>query len=110
MFTTGGTTNCIGIWRLPCAVLVDPSLLRWLPLRELRSGMSEILKLGIIGDSAILAALEDASINDDSLRDLAINLVPSCIRSKERIVATGHNISLNFGHTVGHCHRVCAFT
>jgi 3-dehydroquinate synthase len=100
--------NSIGAFHQPAAVLVDVSLLESLPARELRAGLAEAIKHGIIADADLFEFLER-----ESARVLAMDrealLVPvrrSC-EIKAAIVAAdeteqGVRANLNYGHTFGH--------
>ncbi|TAJ91403.1 MAG: 3-dehydroquinate synthase [Gammaproteobacteria bacterium] len=100
--------NMIGVFYQPVAVLADTRTLATLPDRELRAGLAEVIKYGIIRDQAFFAWLEE---NLDGLlaRDqgcLAHAIEQSC-RNKAEIVSldeTEQNVRalLNFGHTFGH--------
>ena len=100
--------NMIGAFHQPAAVLSDTDVLASLPARELRAGIAEIIKYGLINDARFFSWLED---NIDGLvqRDaacLAHAIEVSC-RNKARIVAldereSGLRAILNLGHTFGH--------
>ena len=100
--------NMIGAFHQPAAVLSDTDVLASLPARELRAGIAEIIKYGLINDARFFGWLEN---NIDGLvqRDaacLAHAIEVSC-RSKARIVAldereAGLRAILNLGHTFGH--------
>ena len=100
--------NMIGAFHQPVAVLCDTGVLSSLPERELRAGMAEIIKYGLINDAEFFSWLED---NMDGLlqRDaacLAHAIEISC-RNKAGIVArdereSGLRAILNLGHTFGH--------
>ncbi len=100
--------NMIGAFHQPAAVLSDTDVLASLPARELRAGIAEIIKYGLINDARFFGWLED---NIDGLvqRDaacLAHAIEVSC-RNKARIVAldereSGLRAILNLGHTFGH--------
>ena len=100
--------NMIGAFYQPKAVLIDTHLLQSLPERELSAGLAEVIKYGLIADSAFLGWLED---NMDALleRDpeaLAYAIYRSC-EVKAEVVAEdelegGIRAILNFGHTYGH--------
>src|SRR5438270_11215308 len=49
--TTAGK-NLVGAFHPPAAVVVDPQVLVTLPLKELRAGIAEIVKHGVIADEA----------------------------------------------------------
>jgi len=53
-----GRKNYLGTFAPPWAVLVDHSLLATLPLREVRSGLAEAVKVAVLRDGAFFAALE----------------------------------------------------
>jgi 3-dehydroquinate synthase len=89
-------------------VISDTTLLRSLPDRELRAGLSEVVKYGAIFDAHFLGWL-DAHATALLARDdaaLAEAIARSC-EFKADVVARdpyehGHRALLNFGHTFGH--------
>jgi len=103
-----GGKNLIGAFHQPKAVIIDTSVLCSLPLRELRAGMAEIIKYGIICDISFFCWLEQ---NVEKLltlepATLAHAIHRSC-QIKAGIVArdeheNGDRALLNFGHTFGH--------
>lgn len=100
--------NSIGAFHQPRAVLIDMALLRTLPERELRAGLAEVIKHGVIADAALFAYLEanrDAVLRTD-LETLRLPVLRSC-EIKAAIVAEdeteqGRRANLNYGHTFGH--------
>ena len=50
--------NIIGAFHQPSAVLIDMSLLQTLPDRELRAGLAEVIKHGVIADEMLFACME----------------------------------------------------
>ena len=100
--------NMIGAFHQPRLVLADMDTLKTLPERELRSGLAEVIKHGLIRDATFFAWLE-ANIERLLSRD-ARALEHAVLRSveiKAEIVAldereTGLRKVLNFGHTFGH--------
>jgi len=100
--------NTIGAFHQPSAVLIDLTLLRSLPERELRAGLAEAIKHGVIADADLFAHMEDrvtAILNTD-LTALERPVVRSC-EIKAAIVAedereSGVRANLNYGHTFGH--------
>jgi 3-dehydroquinate synthase len=100
--------NLIGAFHQPCAVIADTATLRTLPARELRAGLAEVIKYGLLGDLAFLGWLErelDALLALD-LPALETAVHASCL-AKARIVAAderehGPRALLNLGHTFGH--------
>jgi 3-dehydroquinate synthase len=100
--------NMIGAFHQPRAVLADMGTLKSLPERELRSGLAEVIKHGLIRDAAFFAWLE-ANVerllerDDDALAQAVLRSV----EIKADIVARdehegGLRKVLNFGHTFGH--------
>ena len=51
--------NLVGAFHEPIGVLCDTDLLRTLPVREVRSGLAEIVKCGFIEDPVILDLISD---------------------------------------------------
>ncbi|MCX7569392.1 3-dehydroquinate synthase [Tumebacillus sp. DT12] len=100
--------NVIGAFHQPLCVLYDTQTLRSLPLREMRSGLAEAIKHGVIRDAALFRWIGhslDALLERDDAA-LAELLARSC-RIKAAIVSadereTGERALLNFGHTLGH--------
>ena len=102
----GGVKNVVGAFWQPERVLCDPLFLHTLPSREIKCGLGEILKTGIL-DAAIGAKLW---ANKARLHELAFleEIVADCVRFKARVVAedeteqSGVRKSLNLGHTTAH--------
>jgi shikimate kinase / 3-dehydroquinate synthase len=100
--------NRIGAMHQPSAVVCDTAHLATLPLRELRAGLAEIIKVAAIADVTLFEDLEAAGA--DLLRaDFAgyTELVRRGVVAKMRFVRDDENERgarklLNFGHTVGH--------
>jgi 3-dehydroquinate synthase len=100
--------NMIGAFWQPRAVLIDTTVLKTLPERELRAGIAEVIKYGAIRDAGFFAWLETnmhalLAKNADALSHAILR---SC-EIKAAIVAadereTGERALLNFGHTFGH--------
>ena len=51
--------NLIGAFHAPAAVIADPQLLDTLPRRELRAGLYEVVKYGVIADRPLFDRLVD---------------------------------------------------
>lgn len=100
--------NMIGAFYQPRLVLADTTTLTTLPERELRAGLAEIIKYGLIRDADFLGWLEtnvDALLARDQTA-LTHAIERSC-RNKAEVVAAdeteqGERALLNLGHTFGH--------
>jgi len=100
--------NMIGAFHQPRLVLADTDTLETLPERELRSGLAEVIKHGLIRDAEFFAWLEE-NIGRVLSRDAAAleHAVLRSVAIKAEIVAqdereNGLRRVLNFGHTFGH--------
>jgi 3-dehydroquinate synthase len=101
--------NIIGAFHQPVGVWIDTEALATLPPRELRCGLAEVIKYGVILDPHFLTFLEEnaAAINRGDPSALRQIIAHSC-RLKADVVAkdereeTGLRAILNFGHTIGH--------
>jgi 3-dehydroquinate synthase len=100
--------NLIGSFHHPRLVLADTDVLRTLPLTELRAGLFESLKAGLIYDSELFEYIEQHAEALLRLETTPLtHVVAESVRIKADVVAqdereTGLRMILNFGHTVGH--------
>jgi len=100
----GNLKNQIGVINNPKIVLVDPEYLSSLPQNEMRSGLAEMLKHGLISDANYWSQFKDLSRIDFTDFDI---LIHRSIEIKNEIVSKdptekGIRKALNFGHTLGH--------
>ncbi|MDY7041614.1 MAG: 3-dehydroquinate synthase [Chloroflexota bacterium] len=100
--------NLAGAFKQPALVIVDPAVLATLPAEETRSGLTEVIKHGIIGDPDLFAELEagDGALSSWWAQDGA-ERIARALRVKIAIVEEdpfeqGTRAVLNLGHTVGH--------
>lgn len=100
--------NLVGTIHHPLAVLCDVALLQTLDEAELRSGLAEVVKYGLITSPELLDRIE-ASIPGVMERDEAVltDVVATCASLKAAIVAlderdTSLRARLNYGHTFAH--------
>ncbi len=100
--------NLIGAFYQPKRVLADTSVLRTLPLRELKAGYAEVVKYGLLGDRGFFDWLEVNGKDVLTLKpeSIAQAVAISC-QTKARIVGEdeqerGVRALLNLGHTFGH--------
>ena len=100
--------NMIGAFYQPKLVLADIDLLNTLPDRELRAGLAEVIKYGLIRDLPFLEWLEThierLLAREPQALEYAIRR--SCENKAEVVVAdeheNGERALLNIGHTFGH--------
>ncbi len=100
--------NLVGSFHQPLAVFSDIDLLGTLSDRELRAGLMESAKAGIIRDRALVRFMEEHPREVLAREPKAIERVISAsIRMKAGVVnqderESGMRMILNFGHTIGH--------
>ena len=104
--------NLVGSFHHPLAVIADTDLLTTLPARELRAGLQESIKAGIIRSPKLFNYLEAnaSSIlegNDPAHTRTLTHLITASVRIKAEVVDAderehGLRMILNFGHTLGH--------
>jgi 3-dehydroquinate synthase len=100
----GNLKNQIGVINNAEMVLIDSSFLNTLPSKEMRSGLAEMLKHGLIKDETYWRKLKDLSKLSTSDLD---DLIYKSVIIKNNIVVkdpleNGLRKTLNFGHTLGH--------
>ncbi len=100
--------NMIGAFYQPRLVLADIGVLGTLPDRELKAGLAEVIKYGLIRDLPFLEWLE-TNIERLLARDpdALVEAVERSCRNKAEVVAAdeteqGERATLNLGHTFGH--------
>ena len=114
--------NLVGAFYPPRLVMADPETLATLPARELRSGMAEALKHGIITDPELFELCKNFTTEHtertESLKNSEKNSVISVNSVVNQIVRRGMSVkvkviaedpyehgiraALNLGHTIGH--------
>ena len=100
--------NLVGAFHPPAAVIADLETLSTLPAAELRAGLGEVIKCGLIADSAILdRVLADPAdcLTWDS--PVLADLVARSVAVKAAVVGedlteSGLREVLNYGHTYAH--------
>lgn len=99
--------NIAGVFRQPAMVAGDIGFLETLPDDELRNGLAEALKHGLIGDAETLRILEENDIASIRNKDRIAGLIARSVSFKAAVVArdeleSASRAVLNFGHTIGH--------
>ena len=101
--------NLVGAFYQPRLVLSDVATLKTLSLRQMRNGLAEAIKYGMIKDRSLFLYIEKhcQDLLSHNLQRLTY-VVQSCSAIKARIVEKderellGLRTILNFGHTIGH--------
>ena len=100
--------NLVGSFHHPLVVFADIGVLGTLPDRELRSGLMESVKAGIIRDRTLVRFMEEHAHDILDREPKALEkVIASSIRMKAGVVnkderENGLRMILNFGHTIGH--------
>ncbi|MDX1973502.1 MAG: 3-dehydroquinate synthase [Candidatus Sumerlaeia bacterium] len=101
--------NLVGAFWQPTLVLADLDTLKTLPDQQIRAGMAEVVKYGVIYDAEFFRWLEENA--GDVLNPEAIGIREHIVRRSVEIKADvvtqderedGLRRILNFGHTIGH--------
>jgi len=109
--------NLVGAFKQPAGVIVDPTVLETLPEREIRCGMAEALKHGLLSGQALFESLvtlhrppnwlDDHAVNPREYFRLLAELLPAVVQVKIDLVEAdpfeqGVRAHLNLGHTFAH--------
>ena len=105
--------NLAGAFHQPLAVVADLDALAGLPPVEVRSGLAEVAKAGLVGDPGLVAALArvagPAAAGDPEalapLVEATVRVKVAVVVADEREAAAPGSASrliLNYGHTLGH--------
>jgi 3-dehydroquinate synthase len=100
--------NLVGSFHHPLAVFADIEVLGTLPERELKAGLMESIKAGIIRDRALVRYMEEHAEQVLGREAKALEkVIAASIRMKAGVVGKderegGLRMILNLGHTVGH--------
>ncbi len=104
--------NLIGSFYQPRLVFSAVSAFSTLPLRQIRNGIAEVVKYGVIKDRKLFEYLEDRYSGKNNKKNINTfdwkYIVEACSRIKAGIIERDEKdnrdlrIILNFGHTIGH--------
>ena len=109
----GSYKNMIGAFYMPKLIHIRTEVLKTLPYREIRAGLAEVIKYGLICDETFFVKVLDALRGRDFLTLLEEDpgtvdaVIADCQRYKQTVVdedptEQGRRAILNFGHTIGH--------
>lgn len=100
----GSLKNQIGVINTPKLIVVDTSFLETLPQLEIRSGLAEMLKHGLIYDEKYWNKIQ--KLSQSTIDDLDVLIYESIIIKKSIVeqdpTEQGLRKILNYGHTLGH--------
>jgi len=101
--------NLIGAFYQPQLVIIDPLVLKTLPLREIKAGLAEVIKYSFIANAGFFNQLSASITEIINFNDLNLvqDIISTCCQIKAEVVANdereaGLRAILNFGHTIGH--------
>ncbi len=99
--------NLIGAFYQPRAVFIDPDVLKTLPEREMKAGLAEVVKYGVIWDAGFFAYLEENASRLLATGPEIEKAIEASCGIKAEVVGLdekeeGLRSILNFGHTFGH--------
>lgn len=103
-----GGKNLVGAFYQPKLVIIDPEVLKTLKITELRAGIAEVIKYGVILNNEFFKYLElniDQAVKLDD--ETIVYIIKACCSIKADITTQdekekGIRSFLNFGHTIGH--------
>jgi len=99
--------NLAGAFWQPSLVICDCGAFDTLPAENLRDGVAEIIKYGVIADRCLFDLMSSNTIESLLKDNLFEQIIKKCVIIKGGIVASderdrGKRQILNFGHTIGH--------
>ncbi|NJL94648.1 MAG: 3-dehydroquinate synthase [Anaerolineae bacterium] len=92
--------NLVGAFKQPEMVLIDPNVLHTLDPVELRCGLAEVIKHGLIGDPGLLEHLDDIAAGDPTWLRRTIQVKVDIVERDP--YEHGERAHLNLGHTFAH--------
>jgi len=101
--------NLVGAFYQPKIVISDISLIRSLPARQIRNGLAEIVKYGIIKDKELFKFLEAnykkiLGLHKNALEYVVLRSaeIKAAVVAKDEFDKKSVRAILNYGHTFGH--------
>jgi shikimate kinase/3-dehydroquinate synthase len=92
--------NLVGAFHWPARTLIDPELLATLPERQVREGLAEVVKTGLLAGEPLWELETEAQVRACAAYKSAI-----CLRDPQE---GGVRAFLNLGHTFGHALEAAA--
>jgi len=100
--------NLIGAFHQPRGVLIDTDTLKTLSIEQVRNGLAECVKHGVIRDAGLLDFIEQnaeqiVAVDPQIMTDFIarnVTIKAAVVSADER--ESGQRAHLNFGHTIGH--------
>lgn len=100
--------NLFGTFHQPAAIFIDPHFLKTLATKEIRNGLAEAIKYGVIRSPKLFNFIEK-NLEKILKLDYTVlqKLIKDCVKIKTEIVKKdptekGPRMILNYGHTFGH--------
>lgn len=100
--------NLVGIIAQPKVIFMDPDFLKTLPDKQIRSGLAEVIKYGVIKSKRFFNYIEK-NIEKILARDEEVltEIIHKSAQIKGKVISSdenekGHRMILNYGHTYGH--------
>lgn len=105
------TINAIGSYYHPTSIFIDTGLLIDLPVRELRSGMAEVVKYCVLGNEELLNLVQGHQWDILPETSLLNQIIELSLKQKANYVTgdikeSDKRLFLNLGHTIGHAIEV----
>ncbi len=100
--------NLVGTFYQPAEVLADTAMLRTLPVRELRSGMGEVVKNSLAIRPSMIERLSAELRPDAYYEDAAMRwIIEESVAAKAQVTGADKHerregLVLEYGHTTGH--------
>lgn len=100
--------NLIGTFTQPKAVFIDSKYLASLPIKQIRCGLAEVIKYGVIKDVGLFKFIEQHLDKILKLEEKTLNqIIKRSVEIKAEVVQkdekeSGYRMILNYGHTFGH--------
>lgn len=97
--------NLFGTFYQPKAVLIDTDFLKNLPEEEIKNGLAEVIKHGVIKDAELFEYLEENYLNRTD--EFYLKIIKKSAEIQSKIIEQDEKERelrkiLNYGHTIGH--------